>query len=91
MMIYGVIPWDDMGVPLPTLYWDFHGPTAQGTAEHFHRHLDEFLQREQLHGCETGVAIIERGRHAAAWCRCPVALVSTLRGALRPRRADLVG
>lgn len=77
--------------PLPTLYWDFHGPTAQGTAEHFHRHLDEFLQRERLEGCETGVTIIEAGRHAAAWCRSPKALVATLRGALRPRRADLAG
>lgn len=77
--------------PLPTLYWDFYGPTAQGTAEHFHRHLDEFLQREQLEGCETGLSIIEPGRHAAAWCRCPVALVTTIRGALRPRRVDLVG
>lgn len=23
LMIYGVIPWDDLGVPLPTLYWWF--------------------------------------------------------------------
>ena len=28
MMIYGVIPWDDMGVPLPTLYWWFTELTA---------------------------------------------------------------
>jgi alpha-beta hydrolase superfamily lysophospholipase len=75
--------------PLPTLYWDFHGPAAQGTAEHFHRHLDEFLAREKLEGCETGVQTVEAGRHAAAWCRCPVALVTTIRAALRPRRADL--
>lgn len=75
--------------PLPTLFWDFYGPTAQGTAEHFHRHLDEFLQREQLEGCETGVSIITAGRHAAAWCRCPAAIVDAIRGALRPRRVDL--
>ena len=77
--------------PLPTLYWDFHGPTAQGTAEHFHRHLDEFLQRERMEGCETGHRVIDPGRHAAAWCRCPVALVSVIGSALRPRRADLAG
>jgi pimeloyl-ACP methyl ester carboxylesterase len=76
--------------PLPTLHWDFFGPTAQGTAEHFHRHLDEFLLRERLEGCETGVRVVEAGRHAAVWCRCPRELVEPLRGALRPRRVDLV-
>lgn len=70
----------------PRLLWDFFGPTALGTAEHFHRHLDEFLAREQLTGCETGVLDVEAGRHAAAWCRCPPALVPILVRALRPRR-----
>jgi uncharacterized ion transporter superfamily protein YfcC len=28
IMIYGVIPWDDLGVPLPTLYWWFGEFTA---------------------------------------------------------------
>lgn len=28
LMIYGVIPWDDIGVPLPTLYWWFTELTA---------------------------------------------------------------
>ncbi len=28
MMIYGVIPWDDLGVPVPTLYWWFTELTA---------------------------------------------------------------
>jgi pimeloyl-ACP methyl ester carboxylesterase len=72
--------------PRPVLYWDFFGPTAQGTAEHFHRHLDEFLVREQLEGCETGVETPEPGRHAAAWCRTPEELVAVLSRALKPRR-----
>lgn len=28
IMIYGVIPWDDLGVPIPTLYWWFGEFTA---------------------------------------------------------------
>jgi uncharacterized protein len=72
--------------PRPTLYWDYFGPTAEGTAEHFRVHLDEFLIREQLDGCATGVEVITPGRHAAAWCRCPEPLVETLGRALRPRR-----
>lgn len=28
IMIYGVIPWDDLGIPLPTLYWWFGEFTA---------------------------------------------------------------
>jgi uncharacterized ion transporter superfamily protein YfcC len=28
IMVYGVIPWDDLGVPLPTLYWWFGEFTA---------------------------------------------------------------
>ncbi|KIG12229.1 hypothetical protein DB30_01775 [Enhygromyxa salina] len=74
--------------PKPALYWDFFGPTAQGTAEHFHRHLDEFLTRERLEGCETGVAVIEPGRHAVATCRCPESLVAVIGRALRPHRVE---
>jgi uncharacterized ion transporter superfamily protein YfcC len=28
MMMYGVIPWDDLGVPIPTLWWWFSEMTA---------------------------------------------------------------
>lgn len=72
----------------PKLYWDYFGPTAEGTAEHFRMHLDEFLAREQLDGCVTGVEIVKPGQHAAAWCRCPESLVDTIGRALRPRRVE---
>ncbi|PRQ06104.1 alpha/beta hydrolase [Enhygromyxa salina] len=78
--------------PRPVLYWDFFGPAAQGTAEHFHRHLDEFLAREGLpvgdEGCETGLVVVEPGRHAAATCRCPESLVAVIGRALRPHRVE---
>lgn len=74
--------------PTLVLYWDFMGPTAQGTAEHFHRHLDEFLAREGFEGCETGVDVIEAGRHVAARCHCPEPLVAVIGRALRPQRIE---
>jgi alpha-beta hydrolase superfamily lysophospholipase len=74
--------------PKPTLWWDYLGPTAEGTAAHFRAHLDEFLLREKLDGCETGVEVITPGHHAAAWCRCPAASLEILRRALRPRRVS---
>lgn len=72
--------------PTHVLFWDYFGADAMGTATHFRAHLDEFLDREGLEGCETGVEITEPGRSAAAWCRCPEALVATIGRALRPRR-----
>jgi uncharacterized protein len=74
--------------PRATLYWDYFGPPAEGTAKHFCAHLDEFLAREQLEGCTTGVLVDEPGRHAAAWCTCPEPLVPILGRALRPRRVS---
>ena len=28
VMMYGVIPWEDLGIPLPTLWWWFPEMTA---------------------------------------------------------------
>jgi hypothetical protein len=33
---------------LSTLYWDFFGPSAVQTAEHFKKHLTEFLHRNAI-------------------------------------------
>lgn len=69
------------------LYWDFYGPDAQGTAEHFARHLDEFIARNALTGCATGSEVARPG-HAFAHCTADGATVETLRRALRPRREE---
>lgn len=65
-------------------YWDFFGPAAEGTAEHYHHHLDEFLAREGLTGCTTGVEA-EDGV-VSAWCAVPEEHRSVVERALRPRR-----
>ena len=74
--------------PRPQLCWDFRGPPAAGTAEHFLRHLDEFLAREGFEGCETGVEVPSPGVHAFAWCRCAEDQVAAIGRALRPHRVE---
>ena len=66
-------------------FWDFFGPMGQGTAEHFHRHLDEFIAKMALEGCETGVDRYAE-THSAAWCCAPESAAAVLKERLRPRR-----
>jgi len=68
------------------LFWDFGGGQAAGTAAHFKRHLDEFLAREAIEGCETGTEEYSRFQHAA-WCDAPNDAAEILIKSLRPRRA----
>ena len=68
------------------LRWDYYGPLASGTAEHFERHLRQFLETHALNNVVSGVNpfVDPRGD-----------LVSTQRGwsdfvreRLRPHRWD---
>jgi hypothetical protein len=68
-------------------YWDFFGPDAEQTAVHFRHHLDEFLTRESLLGCETGLMSKGSGHHAA-WCRAPEPAGASIARTLRPRRRE---
>lgn len=68
------------------LYWDFFGPDAEGTAEHFRRHLEQFLAGEAIDGCRIGLESAGPGHHAVA-CRPPTASAcATIVARLRPRR-----
>lgn len=66
-------------------YWDYYGPDAEGTARHFRVHLDDYIARSALVGCETGTESAGAG-HCAAWCRTPDAARDAILR-LRPRRA----
>ena len=66
-------------------YWDFVGPRGEGTARHFRKHLDEFLHREGVAGCATGVEELAPA-HWAAWCRAPAGSAEAVQRALKPRR-----
>ncbi len=68
------------------LFWDYFGPRAAGTAEHFHRHLDAFLAAEGLSGCQTGVEHLGPA-HSAAFCDAPHAHCEAIAARLRPRRS----
>jgi hypothetical protein len=67
------------------LLWDFFGPAAPGTAEHFEIHLREFLAREGLAALITGLGS-EAANHVAVWCEATAEAEATLVRALRPKR-----
>ena len=71
---------------MKTFYWDFYGPRAAGTAQHFVVHLKTFLERASLPSCETGVENPSSNHHAA-WCKAPPEGYDTISQALRPQRA----
>lgn len=68
-----------------TIYaWDFFGPHAEGTAQHFLRHLHEFWRQSGVEGCEAGLESAGTGHHAV-WCKTPEAADAAIQK-LRPRR-----
>lgn len=67
------------------LIWDMRGPDAQGTAEHYARHLAEFARRERLSLGETGAEQLT-SFHWIAWMIVQEKDVAALRTALRPSR-----
>ncbi|MCW5899712.1 MAG: hypothetical protein KIT10_10615 [Flavobacteriales bacterium] len=75
-------------MPRIRLHWDFFGPDAPVTAEHFLRHLDEFCAREDVSGYEHWT------RHDAvrttAIMECDERYLKMLREALRPVRGERV-
>jgi hypothetical protein len=68
-------------------FWDFFGPAAERTAEHFREHLEQFLVQNALSGCEVGLASAGAGHHAA-FCVAPSEVQSAIERALRPRRSE---
>ena len=72
-------------VSTSTYYWDFFGPNAEQTARHFDQHLQQFLAKNAIGGCETGLESAGAG-HFAAFCVAPVEAGQSIERALRPRR-----
>jgi hypothetical protein len=70
---------------MKTFYWDFYGPKAQRTAEHFLVHLDEFLVRNACAGSVTGLRSDDLG-HVAVWCRTEAQHELAIERSLRPQR-----
>jgi hypothetical protein len=76
-------------MPLLRFHWDFRGPDAQTTAEHFRRHLDEFCDREGIAPCRTWITGLQL--RWLATLECDEQYLTTVRDRLRPIRAERVG
>jgi hypothetical protein len=70
-----------------TYYWDFFGPRAAPTAEHFKRHLQGFLDE---HGVGH-LSLVEESKgpgHHAIGVATPPEQFELIEKALRPKRHD---
>jgi len=67
-------------------FWDFFGPRADGTAEHFLVHLREFLVKNACPDMPTGLHSQGAG-HQAVFCCPPAELEAAIERSLRPRRS----
>lgn len=70
---------------MPTYYWEFMGPRSELIAKHHAEHLNEFLEREKVEGCEVTVEK-ESPMRALALITVPEALAAQIEKALRPPR-----
>ncbi len=69
-------------------HWDFFGPDALPTAEHFLRHLDQFCAREGVEGHRHWTT--DQKMRVVATMECDESYLVVIRDALRPKRADRV-
>jgi hypothetical protein len=69
-------------------HWDFFGPDAPQTADHFLRHLDQFCAREGITG-QTHWVTQEPARSIAT-VECDEQHLKVIRDSLRPKRAERV-
>ena len=65
--------------------WDFFGPRAEGTAQHFLIHLREFLRKNECPDMPTGLCSEGTGHHAV-FCTPPAQFEIAIERSLRPRR-----
>ncbi|MCB9171139.1 MAG: hypothetical protein H6594_12400 [Flavobacteriales bacterium] len=73
---------------LVRFHWDFFGPDAVPTAEHFCRHVEEFCDREGITRPRTWTSAFPA--RCVATLECEEAHVRTVRDALRPKRAERI-
>jgi hypothetical protein len=70
------------------LFWDYYGPMAQGTANHFLIHLKDFLVKNEM-SFKTGVEH-SQVNHSYVFCETPIEAVEILIKSLRPKRYQLI-
>ncbi len=70
---------------MKSYFWDFFGPRAEGTAQHFLVHLREFLRKNECPEMATGLRSEGAGHHAV-FCSPPAEYEARIAASLRPRR-----
>lgn len=69
-------------------HWDFLGPDAHTTAEHFLRHVDEFCAREGVGGHRHWVTASDT--RCTAILECDEQHLLLIRDRLKPKRGERV-
>jgi len=70
------------------LIWDMNGPQAKTMAEHYTKHLGEFMARENLELFQIGVEQ-ESDHHSMAYMVVEEKDMIQVRDALRPSRGQI--
>ena len=76
-------------MPQLRFHWDFFGPDAQATAEHFLKHVDEFCVREGIPEHRNYTTMAQA--RCVASMECDEAHMALVRDRLRPKRAERIG
>lgn len=69
-------------------HWDFFGPDASATAEHFLHHVEEFCAKEGINGHRHWVTPLPV--RCTATLECDEEHLVLVRDRLRPKRAERV-
>jgi hypothetical protein len=69
------------------LFWDYYGPSAHGTAEHFLKHLHTWLIEQQLSDIQKLEVLAYSDSHSAASCVIPFDQGRLVYQALKASRA----
>lgn len=46
--------------------WDYYGVDCSGTAQHFEKHLNEFIKQKHIKVIQTGT--VTKSQQAFVWC-----------------------
>lgn len=75
-------------MPRLRFHWDFFGPDAPTTAEHFLEHVDEFCAKHGISGHQHWVKALPT--FCTATLECDQEHLVVVRDRLRPKRAERV-
>ncbi|MBP6310710.1 MAG: hypothetical protein KA408_00455 [Flavobacteriales bacterium] len=75
-------------MPLLRFHWDFFGPDAQPTADHFLKHLDTFCGKHLIKGYRHWTT--DHTVRVEATLECDQIHMLLIRDALKPKRAERV-